>query len=110
MKNISENRIESLKSFLKENPEDLFSQYAMALEYLHQDHVAVAVEILKRVLEQDKNYLAAYYQLGKAYEAMSSVDAAKQVYADGIRIAELQNNKRTLNELRGALETLIEDE
>jgi Tfp pilus assembly protein PilF len=106
--NTSNSRIEMLKQYIAEDPADLFSQYALALEYAKAGNNAEAVKILEVVLEKDTNYLAAYYQLGKLYEQAGSVQKAKEVYEKGVLIAQQQRNMKTLNELRSALDSLEE--
>jgi Tfp pilus assembly protein PilF len=106
--NTSNSRIEMLKQYIAEDSADLFSQYALALEYAKTGSNAEAVKILEDVLEKDANYLAAYYQLGKMHEQSGSIQPAKEVYEKGILIAQQQRNIKTLNELRSALDSLEE--
>jgi len=110
MKNSSNNRIEILKGYLADDPDDVFSNYALALEYMNSGENNPAIEMLERILEKDEHYLAAYYQLGKLYEGMARMKDAKMIYQKGIRIALNQKNQRTLNELQGACDSLDEDE
>lgn len=104
------NRIKMLKEYLEDDPEDVFSNYALALEYLKISEEERAVEILENILKRDEHYLAAYYQLGKLYEKISRMDDAKKAYQKGFQIANQQKNQRTANELRSAFESMGEDE
>jgi tetratricopeptide (TPR) repeat protein len=104
--NTSNSRIEMLKQYIAEDPADLFSLYALALEYAKAGNNSEAVKILEGVLKKDTYYLAAYYQLGKLHEQSGSVQLAKKVYEKGIDIAQKQHNTKTLNELRSALDSL----
>lgn len=110
MKNKEENRIETLKEYLKDDPDDQFSNYALALEYMNLSENNSAIDLLEKILKRDEHYLAAYYQLGKAYEKVSRTDEAKLIYEKGIHIASQQKNQRTFNELKSAFESLTEDE
>jgi len=99
-----------LKDYLAEDPDDTFSNYALALEYIGTGENKQAIELLEAVLKKDEQYLAAYYQLGKAYETSGRQEDAKKIYNEGIKIALNQKNQRTLNELKGAFDSLNEDE
>ena len=103
------NRIEMLKAYLKEDPEDIFSNYALALEYLNIGENSLSCEMLENILKKDEQYLAAYYQLGKVYEKTGRTEDAKRIYEKGTTIALNQRNQRTLNELRSAYDSLNDE-
>lgn len=96
-------RIEQLKQMLKAEPNDLFLNYALALELVKQENFSEAISTFQFIIEKDKNYLAAYYQLGKAYEEIADTEKAKETYTSGIAIAQEQKNMKTLSELKSAL-------
>jgi tetratricopeptide (TPR) repeat protein len=102
-------RVELLQQMLKENPNDLFLNYAHALERLKEGKVDEAESILKKVLSTDESYLAAYYQLGKLYEQKENMTDAISVYKKGIEKAMAQKDMRTLGELEEALMIIDEE-
>ena len=61
-------RLQHIQEMLKNEPEDSFLNYALALEYAKVDDVKKAIELIEKLLLQNENYLGAYYQLGKYYE------------------------------------------
>jgi tetratricopeptide (TPR) repeat protein len=63
-----------------------------------------------KLIKDDKNYVASYYQLGKLYEALNDLEHAIEVYKKGIKIAERIENKKTLLELKEAYHLLIEND
>lgn len=93
---------------LLQEPNDEFLQYAVAMEYISAGDVNKAVTALEQILIKNNNYLAAYYQLGKCFEALNKTSEAKEAYGKGIVVAQAQNNTKTLNELREAV-FLLED-
>ncbi len=99
-------RIETLKQYLADDPTDDFSQYALALEFEKLGNIADAISNLEQILKRNPNYLASYYQLGKFYESEKDSSKATSAYERGMEIALKQNNQKTLNELRSALELL----
>jgi len=102
--------MEILKACLKEDDGDLFSRYALALEWMAEGAVQQAVDELRRVLDADASYLAAYYQLGKALEMLQRREDAARIYQQGIDVARTQRQGRTEAELSMALEGLQDDD
>ena len=101
-------RLEQLQQMLQEEPHDEFLQYAICMEYMSLQRFAKAADGLRRILESNDKYLAAYYQLGKCLEAENKTGEARRVYEKGVKVAKAQNNNKTLNELNEAL-FLLED-
>ena len=101
-------RLEQLEQMLRQEPNDEFLQYAIAIEYFSAGNFEKALICLNTILQQNPNYLAAYYQTGKCFEELKQLDNAKNIYAQGMEIAKKQNKTKTLNELREAL-FLLED-
>ena len=93
---------------LLQEPNDEFLQYAIVMEYVSAGRIGEAIEGLEKILLQNNNYLAAYYQLGKCFEAQNKINEAKAAYEKGIAVAQAQKNAKTLNELREAI-FLLED-
>jgi len=101
-------RIEQLQEFLKEDSNDSFLTYALALEYVRVEKYDIARDCFLKLIEDDENYIASYYQLGKLYESLNEVEKAKEIYKKGIEIAKKIENKKTLLELQEAYNILIE--
>ncbi len=96
-------RLEQLQEMIKNEPNDSFLNYALALEYAKKNELKKAIEIIEAVINADKNYLGAYYQLGQFYEQINDFKKAITTYNKGIEIAKLQKNNKTLSELNQAL-------
>jgi predicted Zn-dependent protease len=96
-------RIDLLKQFLDEDPDDSFSRYALAMEYAKLGRLEEAVTEYRSVRDRDPNYVATYYQLGKALENQGDVDAAREAYRAGIAVASRLRDAHTRDELASAL-------
>lgn len=105
MKN-NRQKIRDLAASLKENPNDSFIKFALALELLKKDDVSKAKVLFESILKQDPDYLGVYYHLGKLYENTGRLEDAKTMFKDGLEVARNQNDKRTELELTDALESL----
>jgi len=88
---------------LKNEPEDAFLNYALALEYAKVNELEKAIEIIESILTKDENYLGAYYQLGQLFEQTNRVEKAINTYKKGISIAQIQKNNKAVAELQQAL-------
>ena len=102
------NRISILQQFLEEDPDDVFSKYALALEYLKAGEIQNALTLMTSLLEKNPEYLPAYYQLGKLFERVQNNDEALAIYQKGILLAKEKGNFHTANELRGAIDLMEE--
>lgn len=100
------NRKEQLEEMLKEDPKDPFLIYAIALEIAKEGNIKEAASRLERLLEEQPDYLGAYYQLGQFYEKENEEDKAKAVYERGMLLAREKGNNKTEGEIRSALDLL----
>ncbi|MFT4669382.1 MAG: Tfp pilus assembly protein PilF [Ulvibacter sp.] len=101
-------RIQQLQEFLKDDINDSFLRYALALEYVGVEKNETARDCFLKLIKDDENYIATYYQLGKLYESLNEVEKAREIYKKGINIAQKSENKKTLLELQEAYNMLIE--
>jgi tetratricopeptide (TPR) repeat protein len=101
-------RIEQLHELLKDDINDTFLKYALALEYVKVKENDAARECFLKLINDDKNYVASYYQLGKLYESLNEVEKAMGIYKSGIEIARKIANKKTILELQEAYNILID--
>lgn len=102
-------RIPQLLSLLGDEPEDVFLNYALGIEYMsHPETHSGALSQFKKVLELDPEYLAVYYQLGKLCEDMGQNAEAIDYYRLGLEKAKTQKNNKAINEFGEAL-FMLED-
>jgi Tfp pilus assembly protein PilF len=100
-------RIDLLKGFLEENPNDSFSRYALALEYVKLGQVEDARREFETVRDNDPDYLATYYQLGQLFLNMGMHHDAEKTFRTGIHVAVKQRDAHTQSELEAALESML---
>jgi len=101
-----EERLAQIEAMLESNPNDSFLIYAAGLEYSKRGMDSKAIELLKKVLEVDPAYLAAYFQLGQLLERTGNPEPAADVYSKGIAVADEQGEAKTKAELTEALAIL----
>ena len=99
-----EERIELLKSFCIEDPKDPFNHYSLLLE-TQKVNYQESEKIGDFLILEFPNYLATYYMFGQLLEEEKPLKAL-EVYRKGIEIASQENNIKTGNELKSALQNL----
>jgi Tfp pilus assembly protein PilF len=101
------NRVEILKGFLNDNPNDSFSRYALALEYVKLGQSDDAVREFETVKTNDPDYVATYFQLGQLYQKLGKSHEAEKIFRTGITVAAKIGDEHTRSELEGALESIL---
>jgi tetratricopeptide (TPR) repeat protein len=101
-------RIEKIKAFLIQNPNDLFLNHALALEFIKLELDKEALIHFNKNKAFDPNYVATYYHLGKLLERMGSSERAIATFEEGMRIAKEQKDQHAYNELQAAYEDLAD--
>lgn len=99
-------RIEKLKSFLRESPHDSFLKHALALEYIKQGDDPKAQELFTALLAAEPGYVGSYYHLGKLLERLGNISEAIATYERGMTIAGKAGDRHSAAELQGALDEL----
>lgn len=100
------NRLEQLKEFVKESPQDPFLYYAITMEYLKLGDVQKTREGFEYLVSQYPNYVGTYYHFGKFLEKSGEVVFAESIYLQGVTVAKAARNMHAAGELQGALNLL----
>ncbi len=101
-------KIEKLNGFLRDNPFDSFVQHALALEYIKMGNDGRARILFETILLWDENYIGSYYHLAKLLERQNEIETAISWYEKGMEMAKKAGDNHALNELRAALDELVE--
>jgi Tfp pilus assembly protein PilF len=101
-----EARIEKLKTLLRQDPNDSFTRYALALEYAGANDSGRAMTLLEDLMRSDPSYVPAYQHLGYLYEKLGRREEAVTVLKLGMQIAAQQGDHHARNEMQDALESL----
>ena len=102
------NRLEQLKRFLQDDPNDPFTLYALGVEYIKSDKKE-ALKCFKYLLEMREDYVPVYYQAGMLFAELGDPDRARDTYRKGIKIATRAGDFKAAAELSAVLSD-IEDE
>lgn len=102
-------RIEKLRDFLKEAPNDSFLKHALALELTKRGGADEAQRLFEEILETQPDYVGSYYHLGKLLERKGEIAQAEEIYQKGMAAAKTAGDTQALNELRAAWENIAFD-
>lgn len=102
-------RKEMIFDMLLNEPNDLFLNYALAMEYLGTNDLQMAEAQLQKTLSIDSSYLPCFYQLGQTWEKLGDTGKALDFYRQGLELAKSQNNRKAQGELSEAI-WMLEDE
>ncbi len=106
---MNESRIAQLRKFLEEDPNDAFSLYALALEYL-QDQPEASSTLFSKLLSVNPEYLPTYYQAAQLQVELQQKEEAEIIFKAGIELALKKNDRHALAELQSAYQNfLMED-
>lgn len=95
-------RLKHLQAFYEEDPDDAFTRFALAQEYLKRDDTEKALSFFEELVDTDPDYVGTYYHLGKLYERLGRTEDALATYDDGIAVAREQRDTKNLSELQDA--------
>jgi len=103
-------RLEKLQEFLKADPNDSFTRYAIGLEYLSVKDFAKASEMFEALIAHDPGYVATYYQLADCYRQIKEKEKAQICYKNGIAQARKANDLHAASELEMARDEMEEED
>lgn len=99
-------RIQLLRQFTEEEPENPFNWYALALEFRESD-AEQAVSLFSKLLENHPTYLATYFPAAHLFAEIGDLDQSKVIFENGIELAREQKNTKALQELQNAYQNFL---
>ena len=99
-------RRQMLEEFVSKKPDDAFSRYGLAMEYVKSGDLITAMDEFVKLLEHNPTYAAAYFHGGQTLEKLGRIDEAKGLYRKGIEVTSATGDYHTRSELQAALDML----
>lgn len=96
-------RIATLRQFLRDDPADPFTRFALAQEHAKQGETDDALAYYEGLVEDNPGYVGTYYHLGALYRSLGRDDDALAIYRAGIEAAGDANDAHARAELQSAL-------
>ena len=100
---MSQSRIEIFEAMAQAQPQDVMVWYGLGSEYFKIEDWAKAAQSLRRVVEINPDYTAAYQMLGTALLNQGKTDEARNAWAEGIKTAERTGAWKARQHMEGLL-------
>ncbi len=101
-----ENRLDTLERLVAQQPNDSFLRYGLAMEYRNAGDLKRAAAEFGRLMQADPDYVPAYFHAGQTLERLGRNEEARRCYQQGIEAAMRKGDRKTRDELQGALDML----
>ena len=98
--------IEQLTKLLAAEPDDVFLNFGLAMEYVRADRLDEALAQFAHVVELDPGYTVAYFQWGKTLLAANRHAEAREILARGVASAEAAGDKHARAEIKELLDAI----
>ena len=99
-------RREKIEALLRDEPDDVFLRYSLALEMEAAGEWEAGLEILEALARGVPPYVPAFQMAAKHMVARDLVDDARRVLREGIEEARRQGNAHAAGEMADLLMTL----
>ncbi|MCP8462509.1 tetratricopeptide repeat protein [Pseudomonas sp. ZM23] len=91
--------LEGLERMLAKGVDNALLRFGLGKGYLDAGDAATAAVHLRRCVEQDPKYSAAWKLLGKALQAQDDLDGARAAWSDGLAAAQAHGDKQAEKEM-----------
>ena len=91
--------VERFEAMLAGGRDDALLRFSLGLHYLRAGDAARAAPHLRRAVEHDGGYSAAWKRLGQALAQSGDAVGAMQAYRDGIAAAQGKGDKQAAKEM-----------
>jgi tetratricopeptide (TPR) repeat protein len=100
------NRLQQLEEFYRDDPNDPFNIYGLALEHLKGDK-SKSRQLFEELLRTHPSYIPAYYHAAKLFADLDERTLAIQTYEKGIAQAKELKDYKALRELQSAYDEFV---
>jgi thioredoxin-like negative regulator of GroEL len=99
-------RREQLESLLADDPDDVFLNYALAMQLIADGNSAAGISRLERVMSLDPNYVPAYFQSAQVLAQQGDTVRSSDLLRKGIDRARAIGDQHAVEEMGGLLAQL----
>jgi tetratricopeptide (TPR) repeat protein len=103
---MSDERFQMLSQILRENPNDAFARYGLAMEYSNRGDSELALGEFNKLLELHPDYAPGYFMAAQMLARIGRTDEAKRFLEGGIGAAARTGNSHAMGEMQAMLAEL----
>ncbi len=100
-------KIDTFEKMLASGNDNALLRYSLGNEYLQAGELETAVTHLRKAVELDPNYSAAWKSYAKSLNNSGDVSGAINAYEQGITVAEKNGDIQAVKEMKVFLKRLI---
>jgi tetratricopeptide (TPR) repeat protein len=98
-------KLERLRDLCARDPNNPFAWYTLAME-LKKTDVSAALGTFADIRAKHPSYVPSYYHYAKTLEETGATEQAKEIYREGIAVAQRAGDLHAVSELSAALDLL----
>jgi predicted Zn-dependent protease len=99
------NKLDRLRDLIARDPNNPFAVYTLAME-LKKTDVPAALGTFADIRAKHPSYVPSYYHYAKTLEEAGELERAKEIYREGIGVAQKAGDQHAVSELSAALDML----
>src|SRR5262245_29416730 len=99
-------RVQLLRSFIAQRPDDPFPRYGLAMEHRNAGQLELAWAEFEALLVAHPDYVPAYLHAGSTLVALGRTAEARELYRRGLEAASRRGDGHARGELESALAAL----
>jgi Tfp pilus assembly protein PilF len=103
---MNQTRINQLLEWLKDEPNEPFNLYALAMEY-KEENPTQAIAYLEKIWQVQASYTPTYYHLAELYISQGEKEKSEEVFKIGIQVCKEQKDQHALAELQNAYQNFL---
>ncbi|GMU21330.1 MAG: hypothetical protein AMXMBFR13_14230 [Phycisphaerae bacterium] len=99
-------RLEQIQKLLAAEPQDVFLNFGLAMEYFKLGRHEEALAQFDHLIGIDPAYVPAYFQKGNSLVTLGRTEEARAVLQQGIQVATANGNAHAAGEMTDLLSSL----
>jgi tetratricopeptide (TPR) repeat protein len=92
-------RIDQIRQFLESDPDDVFLNFSLGMEYQSAARDDEALALYRKVISLDSRYVAAYLQAGQLLVAARCYDDARAMLEGGAEAARWEGDAHMVDRI-----------
>lgn len=101
-------RKEQLEEMLRDEPNDPFLSYGLAMEHVSAGNDSAAVQVFRDLISVAPAYVPAYMQGGQALVRLDCPAEARELWTRGVGVARQEGNAHAAEEMAGMIASLAD--
>lgn len=101
---MGQSRIDIFAEMVKQQPDDAMIWYGLASEYVKAERWSEAADALRKVVQLNPGFTAAYQMLGTALMSQGKLEEARRAWTDGVEVAARTGAWKARQHMEGLLQ------